>query len=149
MRRAVVALKHGQRDVLDAFADLLAERAPLEGTLVPLPTTRARAAQRGFDQSIELARRISVRRGMPCEQLLEKRGGAQAGRSRRERLAARSAFRLRGTLRPPSVTLVDDVCTTGATAADALESLAGAGVRVHGLVFVARTPPDRSRTHAA
>jgi predicted amidophosphoribosyltransferase len=42
-----------------------------------------------------------------------------------------------------AVTLLDDVCTTGATARDAMRTLDAAGVAVRRLVFVARTPPDR------
>ena len=74
LRKAIVAMKRGERDPLDAFAALLAERAWCEGTLVPLPTSRRRVAERGFDQSVELARRLGARRGVPCSDLLEKRG---------------------------------------------------------------------------
>jgi predicted amidophosphoribosyltransferase len=140
LRRAIVAMKAGQRDPLDAFADLLAARAPLDGALVPLPTSRARRAGRGFDQSVELARRIATCRGVPCAELLDKRGAAQEGRKRAERLAATGRFRLRAGLPlPDAVTLLDDVCTTGATARDAGRVLRAAGIHVQGLVFVARS----------
>jgi predicted amidophosphoribosyltransferase len=140
LRRAVVAMKAGERDPLDAFAELLAARAPLDGLLVPLPTSRARRAERGFDQSVELARRVAMRRGVPCAELLDKRGGAQEGRKRHERLAATGRFRLRsGVPLPDAVTLLDDVCTTGATARDAARTLGEAGVDVRGLVVVARS----------
>ncbi len=86
LRRAVLALKCGQRDPLDALAALL-ERAPAAGVLVPVPTTRRRAAQRGFDQSVELARRLAARRSLPWAVLLAKHGRAQAGLGRAERLA--------------------------------------------------------------
>jgi predicted amidophosphoribosyltransferase len=140
LRRAIVAMKAGERDPLDAFAELLAARAPLDGALVPLPTSRARHAERGFDQSIELARRVAVRRGVPCAELLDKRGRAQEGRKRRERLAAVGRFQLRaGVPLPAVVTLLDDVCTTGATARDAARVLRAAGVGVCGIVMVARS----------
>lgn len=140
LRRAVVAMKAGERDPLDAFAELLAARAPLDGTLVPLPTSRARRAERGFDQSVELARRVAVRCGIPCAELLEKRGAAQEGLGRSARLAAAGRFRLRGgVILPAAVTLLDDVCTTGATACDAARLLRSAGVDVRGIVVVARS----------
>ena len=140
LRRAIVAMKHGERDPLEAFADLLAARAPLDGALVPLPTSRARRAERGFDQSVELARRVAARRGVPCAELLDKRGAAQEGLRRRERLAATGRFRLRpGVPLPAAVTLLDDVCTTGATARDAARVLRAAGVDVRGIVVVARS----------
>jgi predicted amidophosphoribosyltransferase len=140
LRRAVVAMKAGERDPLDAFAGLLAARAPLEGVLVPLPTSRARRAERGFDQSVELARRVASRRGIACAEVLDKRGVPQEGRGRRERLAAAGRFRLRADASSPAaVTLLDDVCTTGATARDAARVLRGAGADVRRIVVVARS----------
>jgi predicted amidophosphoribosyltransferase len=140
LRRAVVAMKHGERAPLDACADLLAARAPLDGTVIPLPTTRTRAAERGFDQSVEIARRVAARCGMACAEVLEKRGPAQEGRGRRQRLAAADRFRLRrGVQLPAAVTLLDDVCTTGATARDAVRVLRDAGVEVRRIVVLART----------
>ncbi len=140
LRRAVVAMKHGERDPLDAFADLLAARAPLHGTLVPLPTSRRRSAERGFDQSVELARRVAARRGVVCAEVLRKRGGAQEKRTRLERLEAADRFRLRVDVTLPAcATLLDDVCTTGATARDAAGILRRAGVEIRGIVVLART----------
>jgi predicted amidophosphoribosyltransferase len=144
LRRAIVALKHGERDPLDVLAELLAARAPVIGTLVPLPTSRGRSDARGFDQSVELVRRIARRRSLPHAELLRKRGAPQDGRSRLARLRAAGRFRLeRGVALPRTATLLDDVCTTGATVRDAMHTLAGAGVAVRRLVFVARTAPDR------
>ncbi len=151
LRRAIVAMKHGERDPLDAFADLLAARAMIDGVLVPLPTSRGRAAERGFDQAVELARRLAVRRGLAWAQLLVKRGAPQDRRTRRQRLDASGRFAIRrGAPLPDRVTLIDDVCTTGATARDAIRVLRAAGVDVRRLVVLARTPPDRrySRTQA-
>ena len=140
LRRAVVALKNGERDPLDAFAALLAARAPLGPALIPLPTSRGRVLDRGFDQSVELARRLAALCGVACCEVLEKRGAPQAGRNRRRRLAAAGAFRIRrGAVLPPAATLLDDVCTTGATIRDAAGVLRAAGVEVRGVVVLART----------
>jgi len=139
LRRAVVAMKRGERDPLAAFATLLAA-APLDGTLVPLPTSRARAAARGFDQAVELARRVARERGVPLAEPLVKRGRAQEGGGRRARLAATGRFRIRaGVPLPAEVTLLDDVCTTGATLRDAAWTLRAAGVVVRRIVVVARS----------
>jgi predicted amidophosphoribosyltransferase len=140
LRRAVVAMKRGERDPLDVFARLLADRAPLDGTLVPLPTSLARTLDRGFDQSVELARRVALRRGVACAELLRKRGRPQEKQPRRARLAATDRFRLRDGVRlPAAVTLLDDVCTTGATVRDAARTLRAAGADVRGVVVVARS----------
>ena len=144
LRDAVVAMKRGERDPLDAFATLL-DVAPISGALVPLPTTRRRAAQRGFDQAVELARRVAVRRGVPCRELLEKRGRPQEGRGRAARLAAVGRFRLRSAAFPDGVTLLDDVCTTGATLRDAAATLGTAGVRVAAIVTVAKSDGNAGR----
>jgi predicted amidophosphoribosyltransferase len=158
LRRAVVALKHGERDPLDALVALL-ERAPVAGVLVPVPTTRRRAAERGFDQSAELARRLAACRGLPYAELLDKHGRAQAGQGRGERLAASGRFGLRaaamrpGSALPREVTLLDDVCTTGATLRDALWTLREHAVEVRAIVVVARalddTPHRRARLDVA
>jgi predicted amidophosphoribosyltransferase len=143
LRAAVVAMKRGQRDPLTAFAVLL-DRAALAGTLVPVPTTRRRVAERGFDQSVALARLVAARRGVSRAELLVKRGGPQEGRGRLERLAAAGRFGLRPmTPLPAVVTLLDDVCTTGATLRDAAGVLRAAGITVSGFVVLARTSGTR------
>lgn len=149
LRRAVVAMKRGERDPLSAFAALLAS-APVEGTLVPLPTSRSRAAGRGFDQGVELARRLARERGISLAEPLVKRGRAQEGGGRRERLAATGRFRIRaGVPLPAAATVLDDVCTTGATLRDAAATLRAAGVDVRRILVVARsagTPPPPGRS---
>ena len=139
LRRAIVAMKHGERDPLDAFADLLAARATIDGVILPLPTSRSRAAERGFDQAVELGRRLAARRGLACAHVLVKRGAPQEGRTRRQRLDASGRFALRHGVRlPDRVTLVDDVCTTGATARDAIGVLRAAGLDVRRIIMIAR-----------
>jgi predicted amidophosphoribosyltransferase len=147
LREAVVAMKRGERDPLAAFVALLAARAPLAraGSLVPVPTTRSRSAQRGFDQSVELARRVAALRGVACVEPLEKRGRPQAGRDRRARLAAHGRFRLRrGAPAPAEATLLDDVCTTGSTLREAAAVLRAAGTVVRGIIVLARAEPDHA-----
>jgi len=142
LRHAIVAMKRGERDPLDAFTALLAERVAFADPLVPLPTSRGRADQRGFDQTVELARRLAARGAATSVEALDKRGGAQAGRGRTERLSTAQRFRVRGGIALPArATILDDVCTTGATATDALRALRAAGIDVRRCVFLARTPP--------
>jgi len=142
LREAIVAMKRGERDQLIALAPLLArELGELTEPLVPLPTTAQRRRVRGFDQAVELARRAALLNGLPVCDLLTKRGTSQQGRTRVARLASRGRFRLRrGVPLPPCVTLVDDVCTTGATVADAIATLGAAGVTVRAVVVLAHTP---------
>lgn len=138
LREAIVAMKHGGRDPIDAFATLL-DAAPIEGVLVPLPTTRSRAAQRGFDQSIAIVRRVAVRRQLGWANVLEKHGPPQAGRHREARLHPANRFLVRrGIALPARVTVFDDVCTTGGTLTDALLTLRRAGIEASRIVVLAR-----------
>lgn len=144
VRDAILAVKRGERACLDPLAALMAPLVPAGTVLVPLTTTRRRAADRGFDQARELAWRIAVRRGGTCADLLRKHGSAQRGLGRGERLVARGRFTLRpGIAIPPRVVLLDDVITTGATLRDAAALLHSAGCSVAGAVVAARTPPGR------
>ena len=144
LRDAILAMKRGERAYLDPLAALVAPLVEPGSIIVPVATTRRRAAARGFDQGRELARRVAEMRSATCEAVLVKRGGAQRGRGRGERLMATGRFGVRrGVLVPSSAVLLDDVLTTGATLRDAAAALAAAGCSVEGAVVVARTPPNR------
>ena len=149
LRDAILAMKHGERDPIVAFAALL-DAAPIDGTIVPLPTTRARAAQRGFDQSIAIARRVAERRALPWADVLEKRGPPQAGRNRDARLRPAQRFRVkRDAVVPRRVSVFDDVCTTGGTLSDAVSTLQQAGAEVCRVILLARkVEPEPPAAHA-
>jgi predicted amidophosphoribosyltransferase len=145
LRRAVVAMKHGERAYLDPFADLVAALIAPGVPLVPLPTSRRRRAARGFDQAVELARRAALRQRSVCCDVLVKRGSAQRGLSRRARLATGGRFVVRaGAALPQFAIVIDDVWTTGATLADGIATLRSAGVAVVGAAVLARTAPGRN-----
>jgi predicted amidophosphoribosyltransferase len=144
-RQAIVALKGGERAYLEPFAALLADLIAAGVPLIPLPTSRRRQAARGFDQAVELARRVAALHGSVCCEVLVKRGIAQRGLNRRDRLEAGGRFRLRtGAVLPELAIVIDDVVTTGATLADGIATLRAAGVAVIGGAVLARTPPGRN-----
>jgi predicted amidophosphoribosyltransferase len=144
VREAILAMKRGERAYLDPLAALLAPLIAPGCIIVPASTTRRRAAERGFDQARELAHRVAKLRSGSCADVLLKRGAAQRGLGRGERLTAQGRFRLRpGALVPAQAVLLDDVLTTGATLRDAAGALAAEGCRITGAVVVARTPPGR------
>jgi len=141
IRSAIVAMKRGERAYLDPLAALIAAHVPARAVLVPVVTTRRRAAERGFDQARELARRAALLRAGAVADVLRKRGGPQRGARRAVRLSASGRFSVRpGAALPHAALLVDDVVTTGATLRDAAATLARAGVIVAGAVVVAAAP---------
>jgi predicted amidophosphoribosyltransferase len=141
-RDLVVALKYrNRRDlaaVLGAGMAALVGRAEID-LVTWAPTSSARRADRGYDQSRLLAVVVARALGLPCARLLRRSGDTpQTGLALAERCRGPS-FVLR---RPPSgrLLVVDDVVTTGATLSAAGRSLLDAGgASVHGLT-AARTP---------
>lgn len=140
LREAVLRMKDWQGEGLaDVLGTLWAEHA--ETTLrdkrpdvvVPVPLHWARRWQRGYNQSLALARALAASLGIPCQPRWLRRvrwtptQTPLAGDERRKNL--RGAFRARHglPLAGKTVLLVDDVLTTGTTASEAARALRPAG----------------------
>lgn len=124
----------GQAYLASPMADLMEEALILRGdiiTFVPLHPRRKR--ERGYNQSGLIAKRLSELTGIPYAPLLVKVRNTppqSTMKSRAERLSNISgAFRLKHTpdLQGKNILLVDDVFTTGATAAECIALLKEAG----------------------
>jgi ComF family protein len=111
--------------------------------LVPVPLHPRRLRQRGFNQSLLLARALGRLAGLPVADALARRietatqTGLSAAARRRN---VKGAFR---AVRPAAiagrvVVLVDDVLTTGATARACAQALRGAGASAVRLLTLAR-----------
>lgn len=116
------------------LAEALAERVagePRPDLIVAPPLSRARLHERGFNQSLELARIVGRRLHVPRDPhaLVKLRDTVpQQGLGRRARRRnLRGAFHCPQDLRGRRVALVDDVYTTGATAGELARVLRRAG----------------------
>lgn len=139
VRGAVLALKDGRRDVAQALGERVAAMVAAPMLLVPVRTTVARRRVRGID-GVECIARIAARRtGASVVCAIEPlHGDAQRGRSGDQRRAARGRFWCdAGLVRGRSITLVDDVCTTGTTLEDCAAALREAGAVVSQALVVA------------
>ena len=157
LRAVVHAFKYeGRRSLAKPLATLMRHRcaAMLEGAdcLVPVPLHPSRRRARGFDQALDLARRLSTD-GLPVRQAIRRvratptqTGLPAAQRHRNMRHAFAPAWRARPGLGLPGgaiAVLVDDVSTTGATLEACARVLKEMGVREVRAVTAARVvlPP--------
>ena len=117
--------------------------------LVPVPVTRARLRSRGFNQAAQIARVVSRALRIPVslralERVRDSPPQSALGR-RARRGNLRGAFACRARLDGRHVALVDDVITTGATAAAASHALKRAGAARVEVWALARTPDPWDR----
>jgi ComF family protein len=155
-RRVALKLKYsGRPGVAETLATLMVRHvAPPAGEalLVPVPLHRWRIWSRGYNQSALIAAALSRRTGIPAAPDLLRRVKATPplrGLGRRERAeTVRGAFQVpaaaRERVRGRTLILIDDVYTSGATAAACAKALKrGGATRVEVLCW-ARVLRDES-----
>ena len=134
--RTFAALMRSAPGVQEAIA-----RADL---LVPMPLSRERLAERGFNQALLLARALAPRKARPDVLLRIRHTAAQTALDRHGRLAnVEGAFAvepsLAASLHARRVVLVDDVMTSGASLFSAAAALRRVGAADIAAVVMART----------
>ncbi|MFT7289246.1 MAG: ComF family protein [Halieaceae bacterium] len=141
----------GERRLSDTIARLMLQETDLRSDsdiLLPTPLHWRRQLRRGFNQSDDLLRSLCAvqpQLKMACAHRVrlsrQRSVSPQASSSRRERLRnLRGAFKVSGDLKGRSVTIIDDVCTTGATGNAIAATLLDAGAREVHLWCFTRTP---------
>jgi ComF family protein len=114
------------------LAELAAGGLPTVGApvLLPVPLHTRRLRQRGYNQSLEIARPL-IRNGLRlsgCRCQRNRHTAAQSSLPARHRQRnIRGAFSVRGRLEDPHILLIDDVMTTGATLNELARTLKAAG----------------------
>lgn len=149
---------HQALDLAPAFAACMFEALQRSGTarpdlLLPVPLSESRLRERGYNQAWELTRRLGRALHHPADaQLLlrVKDSQHQAALPLAQRAAhVRGAFavepRRRRELQGREIALIDDVMTTGATAAEVSRVLLQAGAARVQLWVLARTPRPEDR----
>ena len=140
-----------QPELATLFAGLLRAALhdePAPDLALPAPLAEARLRERGFNQSWEIARRLGAR--ADARLLLRIRDTPHQLELPPDRRAAnvRGAFAVeplrRGEIEGRRIALVDDVLTTGATAAEMARTLLAAGAASVHLWVLARTPAPGS-----
>ena len=148
---------HGALDLAPALAHRLADavsRSDAQSSreppplLLPVPLSDARLCERGYNQAWELARRVARLLRCPADARLLLRvrdtphqlAFPPAERAGNVRAAFAVEPRRSAELRGRSVALIDDVMTTGATAAEIARVLLQAGAARVQVWAVARTP---------
>lgn len=141
-------LKYGGNLVLvDFFAQALLESPPATPPdwLIPMPLHPQRLQQRGFNQSLEIARRLSRLSGIP---LLAngvsrtRHSEPQAGLPLAKRAAnVKGIFAANRDFAGQSLLLVDDIMTSGASLNELAKTLKKAGAQRVECLVAARTLP--------
>jgi ComF family protein len=145
--RLIVDLKYHRRlDLARALARLLAEQlssaVDLPDLIVPMPLHGSRLRERGYNQSLELARVLARHLQLPLKKQLVKRVRAtptqtslpleQRGRN------VRNAFAAHTDVNGLRIAVVDDVMTSGHTANAIAKALRRAGAEDISIWVVAR-----------
>jgi competence protein ComFC len=147
LRELIHLFKYGRIQTLaKPLGRLLASALPREQSfdvIVPMPLHWRKRWQRGFNQAALLAREIARRTHAPlsCALRRVKHTSAQAGLTnakRRQNVSGAFRARRKPALAGKRVLLIDDVLTTGATAASCARALRLAGAREVTLLTLAR-----------
>lgn len=114
---------------------------PFPDIIVPVPMSRMRKWARGYNQSVYLAKELSIILQKPMKEVLIRKSGeySQAGRTKKQRMTLEAShfyFDSHFSIEDKIVLLVDDVVTTGTTIRNCAQALfAGHPAKIYGLTL--------------
>lgn len=144
----IKTFKYNKRpELARCFAEKLVEtlknKTRLPEILLPVPLHKKRQAERGYNQSLELAAQIASRLGMKVNSSLCRRIKNTDPQStlpmKTRKNNVKDAFCLNDTQIPEHIAIVDDVITTGSTVNEISALLIKAGCRRVDVWAIART----------
>jgi ComF family protein len=148
----ILRMKFGAEPAIGRwFGDLLGARwldagLPLPDRILPVPLSRERLRERGFNPAWEMARRIAKWLDRPADPHALQRVRQGIAQSKlpldARKRNIRGAYACQTRLDGKSVLLVDDVMTSGATLAEATQVLLQQGATTVRVAVALRTPLD-------
>lgn len=148
--KLIQALKYGERlELVHSFADQLAQHIIIRpDSMIAMPLHPTRLQERGFNQSLELARRLEEKLHIPvltnvCERVRDTPPQSTLSRKARSKnmLQAFACNENFGTqnLSGQHIAIVDDVMTSGASLNEVARVLRSAGASEVSAWVIART----------
>src|SRR5919199_1309080 len=125
------------------LAELLANRLPVlpeDCIIVPIPTIPSHIRQRGYDHTLLIAKYLAQLKKVKYESLIQRNQySVQRGRTKKDRhLQAERAFMVAKMPENPTILLIDDIVTTGATLQAAASLLHQHGAKEVWVACIAR-----------
>jgi len=137
----LVSLKfHHHLAVARVLGELMAEKIvrhwyaskPLPDLIMPVPLHLERLRERGFNQALEITRPITAKLNLQLDyrsaQRIKNTPAQMKLRAETRQANIKNAFRISGDFRGKRIAIIDDVMTTGATAAEFSKALLEHGV---------------------
>jgi ComF family protein len=149
----ITSLKYAARlQLADFLAEALVKHVPrIEADcLIAMPLHRQRLAERGFNQSMEIVRRVGTHWGLPVKSacVRDVHTAPQATLNFKDRARnVRGAFRCLEPLRGQHVVVVDDVITSGSSLHELARVIKAQGAARVSALVLARTLPRPGGEH--
>ncbi len=124
--------RHLARELARLSLDAWPKIPDADDTLFPVPASRARMRERGYNQAALLASAVARETGSTVKKTLFRSGGESQikvrGADRTENIRGKFSV-LKGTEHTGRAWLIDDVMTTGSTIIEVVSALSNAGLR--------------------